>query len=228
MRVQRGRLALRRALTRDFAAESASWGLADTSDDWRELRLWCPRCGQHRLIGRLTAAPAMLDVRCPACPGTLGRFSYSEGDELLAGLTSLKSALNRVKRWADGYYLPALARGWGYCGGCGRAVPARLVTPADRDLPSDVTPGWGVILTCAICGSLCWTRLYALALCWPEGEMSWRAQPRLRLLPEREVEHNGRAAIVTSFASTTAPAQLDIIAARDTFELLGAHVSVGG
>ncbi len=51
------------------------------------------------------------------------------------------------------------------------------------------------------------------------------AHPRLRKLPEREVEARGRPAIVTTFESVTGPARIDLVSARDTYETLAVHAT---
>jgi hypothetical protein len=42
-------------------------------------------------------------------------------------------------------------------------------------------------------------------------------------LPEREIEADGRPALVTGFESIVDAARLDIVIARDSLRLLGVH-----
>ncbi len=46
-------------------------------------------------------------------------------------------------------------------------------------------------------------------------------------LPEREIEVDGRAAIVTCFQSVTGQSRLDVVSARDTFELIAVYGGSG-
>jgi hypothetical protein len=45
----------------------------------------------------------------------------------------------------------------------------------------------------------------------------------MQLLPEREVEAAGRSAIVTTFQSLTGQARLEVVTARDVFEIISIH-----
>jgi hypothetical protein len=78
-------------------------------------------------------------------------------------------------------------------------------------------------LRCDRCGCAHDLTLAGLALWSPAGRCFWRAHLRLRTLPEREVEAAGRAALVTSFESVTDGARLDVVSARDTYEILSVH-----
>jgi hypothetical protein len=81
----------------------------------------------------------------------------------------------------------------------------------------------GTYLRCDRCGCAHDLTLAGLALWSPAGRRFWRAHPRLRTLPEREVEAAGRAAVVTSFESVADAARLDVVSARDTYEILSVH-----
>src|SRR5579862_7888316 len=52
MRLQRGKLALRRLLATELSDDLAGYGLSETAGLWEETRLWCTNCGQRRLQGR--------------------------------------------------------------------------------------------------------------------------------------------------------------------------------
>jgi hypothetical protein len=81
----------------------------------------------------------------------------------------------------------------------------------------------GMYVVCDGCGCANDVSLAGLALWSPAGRRFWRAHPRLRTLPEREVEAAGRAALVTSFESVADAARLDVVSARDTYEILSVH-----
>jgi hypothetical protein len=59
-----------------------------------------------------------------------------------------------------------------------------------------------------------------LALLTPEGHRFWRRHPRIRSLPQREVEVAGRAALLNTFVSVNGSAELAVLSARDSYELL--------
>jgi len=52
MRLARGKLHLRRVLTTTLRHEAAAYGLVPplARDGWQETRIWCPLCGQDRLL----------------------------------------------------------------------------------------------------------------------------------------------------------------------------------
>ncbi|GEM_PF-3353875 len=59
-----------------------------------------------------------------------------------------------------------------------------------------------------------------MALMSQEGRRFVRAHPRIRRLPLAEQEVDGVPALRVSFASLTDHAQLDLLAARDSLQLL--------
>jgi RNA polymerase sigma-70 factor (ECF subfamily) len=222
MRLHRGKLALRRVLVTDLSQEAAAYGLIDgDAQGWRETRIWCSSCGQRRYMGAYNQRTGDLVLRCPACFHHGFNLGQAERGEPLRGGKGHKSALFRRIAWAEGYFRQALARGTIPCLMCGRPVPARMgmpdyVPPAMRHLR-------GMYLRCDRCGCAHDLAVAGLALWSPAGRRFWRAHPRLRTLPEREVEAAGRAAIVTSFESVTDAARLDVVSARDTYEILSVH-----
>jgi hypothetical protein len=63
--------------------------------------------------------------------------------------------------------------------------------------------------------------LDGLVLALPEGRRFWRDYPRLRILPQREIEEvDGRPALVTRLTAVSSPAGLDVIVSRDNFRVL--------
>ena len=70
MRLQRGKLALRRVLTTDLRRETALYTpqtLASSSEQWETTPLWCYLCGQHRLLGIRKSEEGKLFLKCPGC-----------------------------------------------------------------------------------------------------------------------------------------------------------------
>jgi hypothetical protein len=77
-----------------------------------------------------------------------------------------------------------------------------------------------LVVTCGYCGLRNTQSHAGLILASAQGRAFWRAHPRIRLLPEREVETQGRAALVTSFASVTDGARFEVVSVRETYEVL--------
>ncbi|HKD76221.1 MAG TPA: RNA polymerase sigma factor, partial [Ktedonobacterales bacterium] len=67
-RLHRGKTALRRVLTTHLREEMASYGFVNVEEGaWQQTRIWCPDCGQHRLIGQLNNVMGTFRLRCPGC-----------------------------------------------------------------------------------------------------------------------------------------------------------------
>jgi RNA polymerase sigma-70 factor (ECF subfamily) len=222
MRLHRGKLALRRLMATVFSQEAAAYGLIDEdTQGWRETRIWCSSCGQRRFMGAFNHRTGDLVLQCPVCRYSGVNLAQGERGEPLYGGNGHKTALSRHMERADSYFRRALAHGTVPCGICGRPVSARMGMP--DYVPPAIRHLHGVYIACDSCGYANDLTLTGLALWSPEGRRFWRAHPRLRALPEREVESAGRAALVTSFESVVDAARLDVVSARDTYEILSVH-----
>ena len=232
MRLQRGRLTLRRVLAGDLGdlgAEAAVYGLAiPGAAGWQETRIWCPRCGKRRLVGLFDTDGAVpeMTLRCPGCciePGL--HISHARSADILGSVKGFKPALSRIESWAHRFYRPGLARGAITCPYCGHVSPLLSFLPATDDVPPSVQGARGAYVRCHGCGNLCWSLQRGLALCTPEARRFWRDHPRIRTLPEREVEAgpDGRPALITCFEDVTGAASLAVIADRETYEVIQIH-----
>ncbi len=221
MRLSRGKLLLHHVLTADLASAAAAYGLhGETREDWRETRIWCSVCGQHRLRGILT--DRVFSLRCPDCrPKPDVIFLHSDTSAIRAGVHGFKAALNRHMAWSYDHVTAGLWASTVACPRCGRSCPIRVGLLADAQLGlRDVE---GVSYRCEACGFGLVQSLDGLAASHPAGRQFWRRHPRIHTLPAREVEADGRAALVFSIESVTDGARLDLIATRDTFEILGVY-----
>jgi DNA-directed RNA polymerase subunit RPC12/RpoP len=228
MRLTRGKRLLRRLLATDLRREALAYGLYDAgADGWRETRVWCPECGQRRLLARLPPPPGVVSFRCPACnpDPRVNAADFPLADaffaRLIGGLARPRLVLRRTHTWSHGYFRRALRDGSAPCANCGR--PLRL----HMSMPETASPGVrgrrGVHVRCETCGAGCSSSLSGLVISLPEVQRFWREHSRIRALPEREVEADGRVAIVSSFQGIATNARLDVVSARDTFDVLGIH-----
>ncbi len=224
VRLHRGKRALRRLLTTDFAESIESYGLASTaSETWTETHIWCSLCGRERLLGRLErgTADGRFALLCRTCFARTGQLYHNSDTRLLGGVTRFKPALSRIMAWSQGYYRQALRSGVAPCLQCGRQASLSI----GRTLVNAAYPDGmrTLIVSCPSCGSDCTQSFAGLVLWLPQSRDFWRAHPRMSTLPERIVETQGREAIVASFRSVTTAAQLDVISALDTGEVLSIH-----
>lgn len=224
VRLHRGRLALHRVLTTDLRQETAGYDLAAPADEgWQETRIWCPICGQRRLIGRLVPAAGELALRCTDCtPAPDMYIAYAQLPELRHSRKSYKPALSRLMNWSDEYYRRRRT---------GRTVPCLFCRHLNqlRDglsihVPETLHQIQPLYITCERCGETTSTAHAVIALCLPEGQRFWKAHPKMRLQSTAEIDSAGASAIVTSFASLADTARFDVITTRDTIEVIGVHM----
>lgn len=230
VRIQRGKLALRRVLMADFPDEIAAFGLVDTATGaWQETRIWCPMCGQRRLIGRFTSGGphAEMVLWCPACnahadPGyVVANANRWDADRILGGVKGFKPAFSRTEAWIHRYYRDALAHRIAACPHCGQVNPLQIGVPSS-DSPW-LHRDWRFRLFCGCCGWASTLNFAGSILALPETQQFWRLHPRMRMLPERAMEVDGRAATVTRIESVTDGASLEVISACDTYAILRIH-----
>lgn len=232
VRAYRGKLALRRILRTDLRDQAVAYGLVNVDDcEWQETRIWCRACGQRRLLGRLDPAAGTFILRCPSCcaePGavvaTISRFCVTRHD-VFHGIKGFKTALFRLMAFGDDYYRGALTNGTAPCLKCHR--PIRLRFGYLDDVPPILRGQRGVEMNCTRCGVSYKTQLTTLAISLPEGRRFWRAHPRIRTLPEREIEVDGNPALVVGFQSVSDTARFEVVYTRDRYQLLGIHNASG-
>ncbi len=235
VRIQRGKLALRRVLTTTFPEEAATFGVCETArcGGWEETRIWCPTCGQRRLTGRfVTGGPdGGMTLRCLTC-NPAGESGYviananrGDADRILGGVQTYKPALTRTQAWVHAYYRSALARGVAICPCCNRTNALLIGVPPD-DGPW-LHRDWRFRVLCGDCGWFFTLSFPGSIFALPEVQRFWRAHPRMRTLPVETVTVDGSPAIVTRFASVTESANLAVISARETFAVLGIHANNG-
>lgn len=220
VQVHRGRLALRRVLTTHLREEAVAYNLiAPDAGTFQTTRIWCPLCGRRHLEGKLDVVQGDFLLQCPACVAEMGVYtSYTAMPSWFEGVTGLKPAFNRVMRWVNTSYRPAAHRhaSPGVFCGWSRSPFADL----SRALPESVQRAPGTLMCCSPCGQGGTMRHANLVLFLPRAWQFWRDHPRVRLLEEHSIEHQGRAALVTSFRSMTEPVQLDVVLAQETYEVL--------
>ncbi len=225
-RLYRGKLTLRRVLTTNLGRDAATYDLPGSGASeprWQDTRLWCPRCGQRRLIGQLRPSAGELLLRClhDAC-ASLSPDLVVEGywNSLLAGLKGkgYKPALSRIMRWVDRNCIRAMGtRSMIPCRRCGRDAFIRPGPPMETPWRRGME---GFHVRCERCGHPDWYPLRELFLCSTEGQQFWHEHSRIRTLPAREIDVAGRPALLTRYRSVDERAQLDILTARDTYDIL--------
>ncbi|GCE07136.1 RNA polymerase sigma factor [Dictyobacter aurantiacus] len=220
MRLQRGRLALRKVLASQLQLESEDYTPVE-DDSWEQTSLWCYLCGQHRLLGKLKPDQLELHLKCPGCCPERGDFiSTNSGFRQIRGIKGYKPAVTRMNNWANYYYRTALNTGSVPCCECGHPVALNFGLPdtAASWMRQRATPV--INLFCGHCQSRSYSSLEHLALSLPALNQFRRQHPRIRTLPSRFIEAQGGRAMVSSYESVTSAARVDVVTSLENFQTL--------
>jgi RNA polymerase sigma factor (sigma-70 family) len=230
MRLVRGKLLLRHVLVTELRDEAAAYGLGpmDEGDGWRETRIWCPLCGDRRLLGRFDRSPLTggFALACPGCcpgrvPGMISATTFADVPALgaaLRGVGGYKAAFNRLLAWSADFYRGGLARRVALCPKCGRATPVNVGRPTHW--PPAYRTAQMIHLRCDRCGITPNTTLAGLALALPEVRRFWRVHRRVRLAPDRAISVGGHPAVLTTFASVADDGRLDVLSDAADYRVL--------
>ncbi len=116
------------------------------------------------------------------------------------------------------------------CEQCGSSIQTRILLP--EDLPAwlrnqNDMQTWLVYkddriisIICPACRSSCQITLEGFALMLPEGRQFKQAHARIRTLPKRQIEVNGRRALVSRFESINDNATFDVVSDYETYQTL--------
>jgi RNA polymerase sigma-70 factor (ECF subfamily) len=204
MRLQRGKLAMRRTLVTQYGDDARAYGLiGDDEVGWQQTRIWCPWCGSAQMRGRRTGPQRRLELVCTPCD-----TSFIDSDTARFGVTGFRAAMRKSATashefWRDGIrglglhqHRLALQRHKNHMGADHMDA---LCGPCDFNLSSS---------------------LDAQALFTDEGMEFWRQNPRIRRVAYEPIEAAGVAAVRVAFESVTSAARLDAIVAQRDFRII--------
>lgn len=230
VRLQRGKLSLQKLLRKNLQAEASAYGLIHENESgWDETNIWCPWCGQARLLGRYQK-DELFALRCPNCD--------PDAEDIMAGLDLSKPyharLLGNTKTYKPAYtrlltafhplYLEALRSHTAPCLACGGPVDVSLEhDKTDYKRSSTFSQ---ITLRCPVCGWASNKSLSGLVIGSPEAQRFWREYPRMWTLPALEIDVQGSPALLTRLQSVTSNAELTVISRRETFEILEVHTNV--
>ena len=226
MRLQRGKLALRRILFDDLREEAATHGLIEDAGAPQPTRIWCPFCGRHRLLARVDRTSGVASFDCPTCSADPDvHVAYTCRLQVWETVRGFKAILNRQFAAAHETVNQALRKGTAPCVSCGRPAPIEVLPPAP-DKRSGLLRS-GIHVRCVACrrssSAVPTVDRYGFALTLPETRRFWRAQRRMHALPERSITYAGQPAVLTRFEGLAQSAVLEIVTARQTYELFAVH-----
>lgn len=217
MRLKRGKRALRTVLMTEFPNQVAAYGMSSAPSSQQATNIWCPLCGTTKLRATLDREVGDFTLWCPVCFPELGITvtQFEREPQLLVGIRGYKPIFNRVSRFCVPYFRDALTKSTAVCSSCGSAAHVVRRLPAKcRSRPRETR---GVQVCCPRCGSVVYSSLGGLIAVEPEVQRFWRDHPRMRTLPEYEIEVEGRAALVVRIESLTQQAALDVVVDAERF-----------
>lgn len=226
-RLHRGKQMLRRVLEDDLRDDALTWGLLAPDStgqrQWQITRIWCPFCGVHHLRCWLDHETGAFLFRCAgACqPGIDGVVGSGERTAISATtLTSPKALMSRQCLALGNTYRAMMTGTEERCPACGG--PARITLWQPEDDPPAPILAHGILISCPRCGPIDGATPWHLALDTSPAIRFWRRHPRIRALPVRTLDYEGRPAVLTGFESGDDHARVEIIWARDTLDVLHA------
>ena len=226
VRLQRGKLTLQKLLQTRLKEESLAFGLIrQEAVNWEETNLWCLNCGQSRLLGRFKKNEVFA-LRCPQCDPEPHRImagmdlSQPYYANLLGTIKTYKPAYTRLLTTLAPLYRQALRSHETACPIC------RHPLNVNRTEPTKYQGSHQFHIHCPACGWASNKTLSGLVMELPEAQRFWREFPRLRILPDQEIEVQGSQAFLTRIQSVTGSAELHVISIGGTFETLEVHTNI--
>lgn len=216
MRLQRGKLALRRLLTQEMSTQDGQ-----QQEEWEQTRVWCINCGQQKVMAHFQPEQAILQLQCPHCAfASDTQLTNSCEAHLFRGIKSHKPALSRLLNWVYRYYYEFRQGLSAPCLCCGTPLP--LLT---ESIPPLLFPYKGPVFYnhCEHCHFHNLTSLSSIVLSLPEGQRFWKEHPRIHIPPQQEIEVDGHSAFLTTIESVTDAARLTVITTADTYQVLRIH-----
>jgi RNA polymerase sigma factor (sigma-70 family) len=205
MRLSRGKIALRRLLADEVAAQPC--------EVWQQTRAWCSLCADSRL--EMRRDEQVVAVRCRGCgpePTAVYDLRNPFFAELVGDLVRPGAILTRAAEWSASYFAPGA--GEVDCLRCGAA--AGLVR-------HDGDGRVGLHGVCRACGTEMWSSAHGIAQSQPAVRAFRRTHPRAAATSTWSVEHEGVAAEVVRFEPRARNAVADVVLARDTLRVLAVH-----
>ena len=216
MRVSRGRSRLRYLLETTFADDAVAEGWARRGDaGWHATRLRCPECGRSGVQMRHDATEVAF--RCGSCDpdGMSARLPLDAPafGALVGGVRRPSAIQSRLAAWTHAYWdspSPACVR-------CDRPVRPRPYVREDVERWSS-RHGW--YAECDACGEVVSGSLSGLALATPKVRAALKRDPRLRLLPVRDVVRDGADAKVVGVGTGTGEPVVSAVFLADSLRLV--------
>lgn len=228
VRLHRGKLALRKLLQTSLSDEARAFGLMQANEqEWEETNIWCPGCGEVRLLGQYKQNECFA-LRCPRCEpdpqAIMTGLDLTQPchRDILGNVKTYKPAYKRVLTAFMPLYEQALHSHTAACMACGHALQV-IATHAEK---ATTHGDHNVQLVCPHCDWVSNKSATGWVMAVDQVQKFWRTYPRLKLLPVQQVETQGAAALVSGVQSVTSTAKLEVLLRQDTFEVLDIRTNI--
>ena len=214
MRLNRGKLVLRRVLARELRDEADAFGIA--RDGWATTQVWCSECGRAHLEMRRT--PERVSFRCRTCSSTLPASEVSLRSPFFSALIGSlvrPSAIVARNEAAVHRFFAAGAGAVSACPGCGADVPLAVI---ERDVGKRLR---GLFARCGSCGEQMWASAAGLAAGHPRVR-AFRRGRRVRAIPHRETTFDGARVMRVRYEDVAGTSHVDVFMAPATLRVLDA------
>ena len=219
VRIHRGKLLLRKILLSrpDYVG---IYNIGASPSSWQPTDIWCPFCGLDKLQGKLDPATDTFMMKCPTCtPSPDDQLINGSNIGIARSYTTLNGALNKLMKEACEYYGQGLRTRRTQCLSCGTTIPLWIELAPDSECPIKTSMHF-ITTICQHCHEESRSLLAGHALSLPQGRAFWKANKRIRMLPEQNVEREGRKAAVTAFESVSRSAKYEVVYALDNYDIL--------
>lgn len=187
VRLQRGKLSLQKLLRTNLRDQSSAFGLfGPGGSQWEETNIWCPWCGQARLVGKYQRNE-IFALRCPRCDpeaeGLMAALDLTKPyhASLLGNTKTYKPAYSRLLTGFMPLYQQALKSHTAPCMACGS--PLEVIVEHDKKAHKRSHNFSQITLHCPACGWASNKSLSGLVIASPQAQRFWREYPRIRTLP---------------------------------------------
>lgn len=226
-RLHRGKRAVHRFLITERADSAVSLGLVSEPDTWVETGIWCSICGKRQLQGRWFES-GDLRLDCMSCDNWLMQgershfFSTGAGDQ---GVPPPFASGHRPSfRVAVDTFLARFHKRFGTgvegsydCPRCGGPIRAHR---NDHPWFEERMVGPDLHFVCASCGYSDGYSWVPGASCLHPGMVAWEERhQRIRLLPSRYVEIDGRRSIETRWESVDGDGHAEVVNDLESLKL---------
>jgi RNA polymerase sigma-70 factor (ECF subfamily) len=225
VRLHRARKQLRQVLNSVLHTDAESLGLALDPlqvQGWRDTRLWCWLCGNHRFIGLFETLPTGqigLRLRCPAC---FDRYGFdvirTAGLVSMEGLRSFRPALKRLcEHIGERFWTPLST---GACFQCRGPAQIDIIDSSEVSFPVPPDHFW-IRTACPRCG-VTTTDIGTVFLSYPPVHRFISQHERGITEPPQLLGYEGRPAICTRLTDIMSADRLTLLLDARTLELLAA------